>query len=80
MAGTLFASSINILFRFAGFVLGCELRGDGEGRGGAWQSLFTAQIYTLSPGGSIPHFSWMPEQLPTILRAGCHNVNMMTTQ
>lgn len=32
---------------------------------GAWQSLFTAQIYMLSPDGSIPHFSWMPEQTPS---------------
>lgn len=54
--------------------------GNGEGRGvttGAWS---LSQIYMLSPGGSIPHFPQMPEQLPTFLGAGCHNVNMMTTQ
>lgn len=54
--------------------------GNGEGRGvtpGAWS---LSQIYMLSPGGSIPHFPRMPEQLPTFLGAGCPNVNMMTTQ
>lgn len=55
----------------------CALMGCGEG---PWLLLLLAQVYVLTLGGNIPHFSQMPEQLPAIPGAGCYNVNTMTTQ
>lgn len=64
-----------VFFVLAGFVL-CP---DGFGGEGPWLWLL-AQVYILTLGGDVPHFSQMPEQLPAIPGAGCYNVNTMTTQ
>lgn len=71
------APLFQVFFGFAGSVLcpnGLVVRDLG------YYLLLVAQVYILTLGGNIPHFSQMPEQLPAIPGAGCYNVNTMTTQ